>query len=89
MYIKYFLGKYNNIFYVLFKQVNWESDEYVSKLTPQLEKIALDELRENDNIRSQSIVQFREFIAKHPYIKKCRTGITLLLKHILILNNLN
>lgn len=54
--------------------MNWESDEYVNKLTPQLQKIALDELRENNNIRSQSIVQFREFIVKHPYIKKCRTG---------------
>lgn len=55
--------------------MTWESDEYVCKLSPQLRKIALDELRESDNIRNQSIVQFRDFIDKHPYIKKCRKGL--------------
>lgn len=37
-------------------------------------KVAQDELREDDFRRSQSLDQFREFVCKHPAIKKCRSG---------------
>lgn len=37
-------------------------------------KVAQDELREDECRRSQSLVQFREFICKHPAIKTCRNG---------------
>lgn len=49
-------------------------DTYQFTLPAKFKKIALDELREDDNIRSQALSQFREWIAKHPHIKKCRTG---------------
>lgn len=49
-------------------------DPYQCSLTPELRKIALDDLREDDNIRTQALAQMREWIAKHPHIKKCRTG---------------
>lgn len=48
--------------------------EYVCQLPEQARKLALDELREDDSSREQSLVQFREWINKHPNIKKCRTG---------------
>lgn len=37
-------------------------------------KVAQEELREDDCRRSQSLDQFREFVCKHPAIKRCRTG---------------
>lgn len=49
-------------------------DPYVCSLSPEMKKIALSELREDDNMRKQALAQFREWIAKHPKIKKCRTG---------------
>ena len=36
--------------------------------------IAKKEVREDDNRREQALVQFREWIDKHPAIKRCRTG---------------
>lgn len=49
--------------------------DYVCQL-PEAERTkALEELREDDNIREQSLEQMREWINKHPNIKKCRTGI--------------
>lgn len=49
-------------------------DTYQFTLSAKFKKLALDELREDDNIRSQALSQFREWISKHPHIKKCRTG---------------
>lgn len=51
-----------------------ENEEYVCTLPEQVQKLAETELREDDNIRSQSLEQMREWIVKHPNIKKCRTG---------------
>lgn len=48
--------------------------DYVCQLPEAERKRALDELREDDNIREQSLEQMREWINKHPNIKKCRTG---------------
>jgi hypothetical protein len=48
--------------------------DYVCQL-PEAERTkALQELREDDNIREQSLDQMRDWINKHPNIKKCRTG---------------
>lgn len=47
---------------------------YECHLPENVKKIALEELREDDNIREQSLEQMREWIAKHPNIKRCRTG---------------
>lgn len=50
------------------------TQEYVCNLPESVQKIAMEELREDDNIREQSLQQLREWISKHPAIKKCRTG---------------
>jgi len=57
-------------------------DEYVCNLPANVMKIALDELREDQNIRDQSLAQFREWIQKHPNIKKCRTDSNFLLRFL-------
>lgn len=46
----------------------------MSVLSEYYLKLAKDELREDENRKSQSLAQFRELIAKHPSIKKCRSG---------------
>lgn len=51
-----------------------EYDPYQCSLSSRFRKIAFDELREDDTIRAQALAQMREWIAKHPYIKRCRTG---------------
>lgn len=48
--------------------------EYSFDLPETERKKALEELREDDNIREQSLDQMRDWISKHPNIKKCRTG---------------
>lgn len=57
-------------------------DPYVCTLTAPLRAIALDELREDENIRGQALAQFREWIAKHPHIKRCRTDAVFLLRFL-------
>lgn len=59
-----------------------EYDPYVCNLAPYYKKIAQDELHEDDNIRTQALSQFREWIAKHPHIKKCRTDSVFLLRFL-------
>ena len=49
-------------------------DEYNFSLADTYKQMAQDELREDDSIRESSLQQFRDWIAKHPLIKKCRTG---------------
>lgn len=51
-----------------------EYDSYQCSLTGTFKDIAKEELREDESVRSQALAQFREWIAKHPHIKKCRTG---------------
>lgn len=57
-------------------------DPYVCKLNPELREIAKEELHEDDNIRKQALAQFREWIAKHPNITKCRTDSIFLLRFL-------
>lgn len=49
-------------------------DNYECHLPESVKRIAKEELREDDSIREQSLEQMREWIAKHPNIKRCRTG---------------
>ena len=57
-------------------------DPYVCTLNSQFKQIAKDELREDDNIRTQALAQFREWIAKHPHIRRCRTDAVFLLRFL-------
>lgn len=56
--------------------------EYVCQLPDLEKKRALDELREDDNIREQSLEKMREWINKHPNIKKCRLDAPFLLRFL-------
>ena len=49
-------------------------DQYVCNLPESSRKLALDELREDDFVRQQSLDQMRDWINKNSNIKKCRTG---------------
>lgn len=51
-----------------------QETEYTFQLPEREKKIALEELREDDSMREQSLDQLREWISKHPNIKRCRTG---------------
>lgn len=44
--------------------------------------MAKEELREDENLRTQALTQFREWIAKHPNIKRCRTDAPFLLRFL-------
>ncbi|XP_013112504.2 clavesin-1 isoform X1 [Stomoxys calcitrans] len=57
-------------------------DPYVCTLNPELKAVAKEELHEDENIRKQAVAQFREWIAKHPHIKKCRTDTIFLLRFL-------
>ncbi|XP_052897503.1 clavesin-2-like [Anopheles moucheti] len=57
-------------------------DQYEFTLSELYRNIAKEELREDDEIREQSLVQMREWIAKHPYIRKCRTDASFLLRFL-------
>ncbi|XP_058122033.1 clavesin-2-like [Anopheles ziemanni] len=57
-------------------------EKYEFTLPEQYRKLALEELREDDEIREQSLAQMREWIAKHPYIRKCRTDASFLLRFL-------
>ncbi|XP_050094148.1 retinaldehyde-binding protein 1-like [Anopheles aquasalis] len=57
-------------------------DKYEFTLPELYRKLAKEELREDDEIREQSLVQMREWIAKHPYIRKCRTDSSFLLRFL-------
>ena len=46
----------------------------MNKLTSFFRKKAVEEIREDESRREQSLEQFREWIAKHPFIKRVRTG---------------
>ncbi|XP_035788639.1 retinaldehyde-binding protein 1-like isoform X2 [Anopheles albimanus] len=57
-------------------------DKYEFTLPELYRKLAKEELREDDEIREQSLEQMREWIAKHPYIRKCRTDSSFLLRFL-------
>lgn len=53
--------------------VSWKGIK-MSQLSTKLQEKAKNELREDESRKQQSLEQFREWIAKHPFIKSCRTG---------------
>lgn len=57
-------------------------DEYEFTLAPMYKEIASKILREDDNIRQQSLNQMREWIAKDPYILRSRTDSNFLLRFL-------
>ncbi|XP_055603783.1 alpha-tocopherol transfer protein-like [Uranotaenia lowii] len=57
-------------------------EPYEFKLSDKFRKLAKEELREDDEIREQALTQLREWIAKHPYIRKCRTNANFLLRFL-------
>lgn len=57
-------------------------EPYVCSLSPALKRVAKKELHEDDNIRGQALTQFREWISKHPHIKRCRTDSIFLLRFL-------
>jgi len=57
-------------------------DPYVCSLSTDMKEVAKEELHEDDNIRRQALPQFREWIVKHPHIKKCRTDSVFLLRFL-------
>ncbi|XP_062549654.1 clavesin-2-like [Armigeres subalbatus] len=57
-------------------------DDRVAELNDFYKKIAFDQLREDDTMRKQGLEQFRDWIAKHPHIKKCRTDAPFLLRFL-------
>ncbi|CRK98400.1 CLUMA_CG011759, isoform A, partial [Clunio marinus] len=59
-----------------------EYDSYQCTLSPKFKEIAKEELREDESVRMQALTQFREWIAKHPHIKKCRTDAPFLLRFL-------
>ncbi|XP_055603784.1 clavesin-2-like, partial [Uranotaenia lowii] len=59
---------------------NYEPYEF--KLSDKFRKLAKEELREDDEIREQALAKLREWIAKHPYIRKCRTDANFLLRFL-------
>lgn len=51
-----------------------EYDSYKFTLSDKYKEMAMEELREDESIRTHALAQLRDWIAKHPNIKKCRTG---------------
>lgn len=49
--------------------------EVKSALSEKVLERAKTELREECSRKSQSLAQFREWLSKHPFIKKCRQGL--------------
>ncbi|GAB0096829.1 hypothetical protein DMENIID0001_123970 [Sergentomyia squamirostris] len=59
-----------------------EYDKYECKLSEDLVKKAEENLREDENLRSQALDQFREWIKKHPRIKRCRMDANFLMRFL-------
>uniref|UniRef100_A0A182JRX9 CRAL-TRIO domain-containing protein n=1 Tax=Anopheles christyi TaxID=43041 RepID=A0A182JRX9_9DIPT len=55
---------------------------YSFDLSDKYKIMAQDELREDDDMRENALKQFREWIAKHPLIRKCRTDAPFLLRFL-------
>ncbi|XP_055683794.1 clavesin-2-like [Lutzomyia longipalpis] len=59
-----------------------EYDQYECNLSEELKKKAWDNLREDETLRTQALEQFREWIEKHPKIKRCRMDANFLLRFL-------
>ncbi|XP_062553468.1 alpha-tocopherol transfer protein-like [Armigeres subalbatus] len=56
--------------------------EYRCSLSEEYLQMAKEQLREDDTLREQALEAMRNWIAKHPYIKKCRTDALFLLRFL-------
>lgn len=59
-----------------------QEHNYKCTLSEETQKIAKDELREDEIIREQLLEQFRDWIKKHPLIKNCRMDSIFLLRFL-------
>lgn len=57
-------------------------DEYVCGLSDELKKLALEELRESDDVRNHSIKAMRDWIMDNPRIEKCRMDSKFILRFL-------
>ncbi|XP_055612483.1 alpha-tocopherol transfer protein-like, partial [Uranotaenia lowii] len=57
-------------------------DEYRCTLTEKYRTVAKEQLREDDTLREQALEGMRAWIAKHPYIRRCRTDSLFLLRFL-------
>lgn len=57
-------------------------DNYVFDLAPMYQQIAFEALHESETTRVQALNQMREWISKDPYIVKCRTDSSFLLRFL-------
>ncbi|GAB0096831.1 CRAL-TRIO lipid binding domain [Sergentomyia squamirostris] len=57
-------------------------DKYECKLSSEFVVKAKENLREDENLRSQALDQFREWIEKNPTIKRCRMDANFLMRFL-------
>lgn len=57
-------------------------DDYRCSLSEKYRALALEQLREDDTLREQALEAMRTWIAKHPYIRRCRTDSLFLLRFL-------
>ncbi|XP_058464906.1 alpha-tocopherol transfer protein-like [Malaya genurostris] len=57
-------------------------DEYRCSLSDKYRQLAKEQLREDDTLRKQALDAMRAWIAKHPYIRRCRTDSLFLLRFL-------
>lgn len=57
-------------------------DEYRTTLSKTYLEMAKEQLREDDTLREQALEAMRTWIAKHPYIRRCRTDSLFLLRFL-------
>jgi hypothetical protein len=60
--------------YLFLVAANYDSTEYVCTLPSKYLKLAEAELRETETTRNHALDAMREWISKHPRIKKSRLG---------------
>ncbi|KAK9891932.1 hypothetical protein WA026_017415 [Henosepilachna vigintioctopunctata] len=59
-----------------------EEDNYVSPLSEETQRIAMEELREDEHSRKTALASMREWIKQNPKIKYCRTDASFLLRFL-------
>ena len=56
--------------------------DYVSTLTPEIIKVAKEQLEEDDERRAQNVHIIREWLKKQPHLRSCPTDSQYLLKYL-------
>ncbi|CAG9864150.1 unnamed protein product [Phyllotreta striolata] len=59
-----------------------DPDDYICTLSPETQKIAEEELREDDSSRRSALASMREWILQNPRIKNCRMDAKFLLRFL-------